>query len=84
MMPLALPATRRACSDHFMSGIYGPRRVFASREAAEKFLRHVTRELTAGGLPHWVEAREAAPKRWVPFVHQFDCQGGADCKCDPD
>jgi hypothetical protein len=84
MMPLALPAARSACFDHAMPGIYGPRRSFATRAAAENFLRHVTRELTAGGLPHWLEAREAAPNRWLAFVHQFDCEGGAGCKCDAD
>jgi hypothetical protein len=67
-----------------MSGLYGARQTFANRSAAENFLRHVTRELTAGGLPHWVEAREVGPSRWVAFVHQFDCEGGAECKCGAD
>jgi hypothetical protein len=64
-----------------MPVLYGPHRSFATRRAAEAFARHLTRELTAGGLPHWVEIQDAAPGRFVAFVHQFDCRGGRDCGC---
>jgi hypothetical protein len=67
-----------------MPAIYGPRRSFSTRAAADNLLRHVTRELTAGGLPHWVEAREAAPGKWLAIVHEFDCTGSAECKCGAD
>lgn len=64
-----------------MSELYGPKKRFSSRRAAEQFLRHVTRELTAGGIPHWVEAREEAPDRWLAFVHRSDCEDAAACHC---
>jgi hypothetical protein len=64
-----------------MSDLYGPKKRFSSRSAAEQFLRHVTRELTAGGIAHWVEAREEAPGRWLAFVHRSDCEGSAACRC---
>jgi hypothetical protein len=63
------------------SEIYGPRRSFATRAAADNLLRHITRELTAGGLPHWVEACEQASGNWLAIVHRFSCGGGMDCKC---
>jgi hypothetical protein len=64
-----------------MPELYGPRASFDTRRAAERFVTHLTRELTAGGLPHWCEVRERAPGAFVPIVHQFDCAGGADCGC---
>jgi hypothetical protein len=64
-----------------MTELYGPRRSFANPRAAENFLRHLTRELTSGGIPHWTEVRELAPGTWVPFVHKFDCEGGESCRC---
>ena len=72
--------TLRAWLSH-VDEIYGPRRTFASRADAERFLRHATRELTAGGLAHWVEAHERAPGRWLAIVHRSACEGGARCSC---
>jgi hypothetical protein len=72
--------TLRAWLSH-VDEIYGPRRTFASRAAADHFLRHATRELTAGGLAHWVEAREHAPGRWLAIVHRSACAGGERCSC---
>jgi hypothetical protein len=65
-----------------MPEIYGPKKRFATRLSAENFERHLTRELTAGGIPHWVEIREDAGG-WVPFVHESQCTGGASCSCMP-
>ena len=65
-----------------MDKLYGLKKRFASRAAAENFLRHTTRELTAGGLPHWIEAREDAPGKWSAWVHRWSCKGGASCRCD--
>jgi hypothetical protein len=61
--------------------IYGPKRAFGSRAAAERFLQHLTRELTAGGIPHWVEVRQQPPRRWIAVVHAPDCAGGERCRC---
>jgi hypothetical protein len=65
-----------------MENLYGFKKRFSTRAAADNFLRHVTRELTAGGLPHWIEAREEAPGRWSAWVHHWDCKGGDSCMCD--
>ncbi len=65
-----------------MENLYGFKKRFESRAAAENFLRHVTRELTAGGLPHWVEAREDAPGAWSAWVHRWSCTGGESCGCN--
>lgn len=65
-----------------MPPLYGPGRVFATRNAAEAQARHVTRELTAGGLPHWVEVQEVAQQRFRLYVHRFDCRGGPACACE--
>ncbi|HTU60305.1 MAG TPA: hypothetical protein VMF89_17765, partial [Polyangiales bacterium] len=60
----------------------GPKQTFRSKAAAENFVRHLTRELTAGGIGHWVELREdAAQQRWTPVVHVSSCKGGASCDC---
>ena len=67
-----------------MPVLYGPHRSFATRRAAEAFARHLTRELTAGGLPHWVEIQEAVPGRFVAYVHQYDCRAGGACQCGRD
>jgi hypothetical protein len=64
-----------------MPEIYGARTPFKTRSAADNFLRHVTRELTAGGLPHWCEIRREAPDRWIPIVHRAECAGGSACAC---
>lgn len=64
-----------------MPSLYGPRQVFATRASAERFARMLTRELTAGGLAHWVEVQERGPKRWIVFVHAADCAGAAACAC---
>jgi len=64
-----------------MPPLYGPRRTFGTRSAAEAFARHVTRELTAGGLAHWVEVQDITPSRWLAYVHRFDCRGGRACAC---
>lgn len=64
-----------------MPGIYGNKKRFSDRNAAQNFARHLTRELTAGGIAHWVEVLEAAPGGWVPIVHEFACAGGASCAC---
>lgn len=64
-----------------MPVLYGPHRSFATRAAAETFARHLTRELTAGGLPHWVEIQPAGRASFTAFVHQFDCRPGRDCQC---
>ena len=50
------------------------------REAAERLARHVTRELTAGGIGHWVEV-QAVARGFVVFVHRFECAGGEACAC---
>jgi hypothetical protein len=65
-----------------MLSLYGPRRTFSTRSAAEAFVRHVTRELTAGGLPHWVEVQPISNARFLAYVHRFECRGGADCACE--
>ena len=65
-----------------MDKLYGLKKRFKTRAAAENFLRHTTRELTAGGLPHWTEAREDAPGTWSAWVHRWSCKGGASCNCD--
>ena len=67
-----------------MHSLYGPRQSFPTRRAAEAFLRHVTRELTAGGLPHWVEIQETDKPSFVAYVHRFACAGGASCTCGRD
>ncbi|HET8933372.1 MAG TPA: hypothetical protein VFN67_08040 [Polyangiales bacterium] len=68
-----------------MQSLFGPKRVFASKRAAEEFVRHLTRELTAGGIAHWVELREdPAGRRWTPVLHRGRCPGGADCACNDD
>lgn len=64
-----------------MAGIYGPRTPCKTRDAAENLIRHTTRELSAGGLPHWCEIREEGPRRWVPVVHEWTCAGGERCAC---
>jgi hypothetical protein len=64
-----------------MPEIHGAKKRFATQQAAENFARHLTRELTAGGIPHWVEVREETPDRWLPIVHRAACLGGADCAC---
>jgi hypothetical protein len=64
-----------------MPEIYGPKQTFSSRAAAERFLRTLTRELTAGGIAHWVEAREESSRGWIAVVHQPACAGGAQCRC---
>ena len=64
-----------------MPEIFGAKKHFATRRAAENFARHLTRELTAAGIPHWVEVREEASDRWLPIVHRAACRGGADCAC---
>ena len=61
--------------------LYGPRKTFPRKTDAEAFARHLTRELTAGGLPHWVEIVSDSPRRFVTIVHRFDCTGGAACSC---
>jgi len=67
-----------------MPALYGPQRSFATRHAAEAFARHLTRELTAGGLPHWVEVQPTTPTRWLAYVHRFACGGGPGCRCETD
>lgn len=62
--------------------LYGPRKTFVRLADAEEFARHLTRELTAGGIPHWVEIRTAAA-RHTAIVHRFDCEGGRACGCGP-
>jgi len=64
--------------------LYGARRTFPTQSAAEAFARHVTRELTAGGLPHWVEVQPLGPSSWRVFVHGFECRGGPGCECAQD
>lgn len=66
-----------------MPSLFGPKRSFPSQRAAEDFIRHLTRELTAGGVAHWVELREdATAKRWTPVLHRARCPGGAACSCN--
>ena len=67
-----------------MHSLYGPRQSFPTRRAAEAFLRHVTRELTAGGLPHWVEVQETTEASFLAYVHRFACPGGPSCSCAQD
>ena len=62
--------------------LYGRRKTFARKRDADEFVRHLTRELTAGGVPHWVEVRGETPQRYEVFVHRFACPGGAACGCD--
>jgi hypothetical protein len=62
-----------------MPSLFGPKQSFRSKQAAENFVRHLTRELTAGGIGHWVELREDGG--WIPVVHRSACSGGADCDC---
>lgn len=64
-----------------MPSLYGPRGSFPTRQAADAFARHVTRELTAGGLPHWLEILPEPPARFTAFVHRFSCPGGTECHC---
>ncbi|HKU42094.1 MAG TPA: hypothetical protein VJR89_28240 [Polyangiales bacterium] len=63
-----------------MNPIYGAKRMLREREAAERLARHVTRELTAGGIGHWVEV-QAVARGFVVFVHRFECAGGEACAC---
>jgi hypothetical protein len=65
-----------------MPSLFGPKQSFRSRAAAESFIRHLTRELTAGGIGHWVELREDEGPRWTPVVHLSACPGGAACSCN--
>jgi len=65
-----------------MLSLYGPRRTFSTRSEADAFARHVTRELTAGGLPHWVEVQPTAKAQFLSYVHRFECRGGPGCICD--
>ena len=73
-----------------MPSLFGRKRSFSSKAAAEQFVRHLTRELTAGGIPHWVELKEdagAQPARgvsWVPVLHRAACAGGDACECERD
>ena len=55
---------------------------FKTRRSAENFARHVTRELTAGGVPHWVEVRQDAAGLWHARVHRPDCSAER-CVCGP-
>lgn len=65
-----------------MPSLFGPKQSFRSQAAAESFVRHLTRELTAGGIAHWVELRADADKqRWTPVVHTASCPGGDRCQC---
>jgi hypothetical protein len=65
-----------------MPDLFGPKRSFPSRSAAEQFVRHLTRELTAGGIAHWVELQvDAAGLRWTPVLHRASCPGGDACTC---
>jgi hypothetical protein len=69
-----------------LPALYGPRKTFARKADAEEFARHLTRELTAGGIPHWAEIRSETPRRFVAIVHRFDCDGATGCRCgiEPD
>ena len=65
-----------------MPSLFGPKQTFGSKAAAESFVRHLTRELTAGGIGHWVELREdVSSQRWTPFVHRSSCAGAPSCDC---
>jgi len=66
-----------------MPSLFGPKQTFRSKAAAESFVQHLTRELTAGGIGHWVELREdKAAQRFTPVVHLARCPGGDRCLCD--
>ena len=77
-------APDRVLSRYPMPEIYGVKRHFNDRHTAENFARQLTRELTAGGIAHWIEVRETRPARWVAHVHAFACPGGASCTCGSD
>jgi hypothetical protein len=65
-----------------MPSLFGPKWTFRDKAAAENFVRQLTRELTAGGIGHWVELREdVSPQGWTPVLHRSSCPGGASCDC---
>jgi hypothetical protein len=64
-----------------MPNLFGPKQTFRSKDAAERFIRHLTRELTAGGIAHWVELREDAGT-FTPVLHRGACPGADACDCD--
>lgn len=71
-----------------MHSLFGRKRSFRSKAAAEQFVRHLTRELTAGGIAHWIEIKEERPSAlvssWVPTVHRAACPGADKCECERD